>query len=35
MSHGERIRLGFIPLADATAPIVAVDKGCTPRKVSM
>jgi len=27
MSGGKRIRIGFIPLADATALIVAVDKG--------
>ncbi|HWV40939.1 CmpA/NrtA family ABC transporter substrate-binding protein [Pseudorhodoplanes sp.] len=29
MSTGKRIRVGFIPLADATALIVAVDKGFT------
>ena len=27
MTGGKRIRIGFIPLADATALIVAVDKG--------
>ena len=29
MTDGKRIRVGFIPLADATALIVAVDKGFT------
>lgn len=29
MTGGKRIRIGFIPLADATALIVAVDKGFT------
>jgi NitT/TauT family transport system ATP-binding protein len=29
MSPGKRLRIGFIPLADATALIVAVDKGFT------
>jgi NitT/TauT family transport system ATP-binding protein len=29
MTRGKRIRIGFIPLADATALIVAVDKGFT------
>ena len=29
MTGGNRIRIGFIPLADATALIVAVDKGFT------
>ncbi len=29
MTDGKRIRIGFIPLADATALIVAVDKGFT------
>jgi NitT/TauT family transport system ATP-binding protein len=29
MTGGERLRIGFIPLADATALIVAVDKGFT------
>jgi len=30
--NGDRLRIGYIPLADAAALIVAVDKGFAARK---